>query len=373
MEAYTTGDKWQGKAQTGLPRAGGSPVCQTCEGNWRMRFCAGKQPAFPGLRLMGLVAVLPVVAAQLALADEARADPVREDGLVFLEVVHDRDKKKYSQSEAMALYSDVTNVHYTRRRGIQFEYTSPDGSAHQWLAGNEDVIKGEWQIRMRRKSAQICFAWMGPLGKARPQDFECANVKEHQSGWLDRVVGDQFQLQSRDVAPGLLSHGARMGQTRLTQDEEIRSLPRGAMRKLPAGDFTGTLEKVTGLTGKALVTGLHGGAGTLSVTIETGGVLCTPGSARRCGYGACRVDGKVRKAFRSYLKKFKGQTILLSDLSGVTLRSTQVKHWIGLKGHIVLEDGRLIGEVMRADGWGFNPGDTMPERFWRKPGCGAPV
>ena len=60
----------------------------------------------------------------------------------------------YDSTKIANLYADKTRISYGPRHGNQVEYTSPDGKAHLWYPGQDQVVVGEWKVP---DGKYVCF------------------------------------------------------------------------------------------------------------------------------------------------------------------------------------------------------------------------
>lgn len=289
-------------------------------------------------------------------------------GFEFLDMNY-HDVKTNSGLEGLrSLYADVTRVHYSNQHGVQYEYTDEDGTAHQWMAGGAEILKGQWKLKTDPKGALICFAYTGSVIDVDEDDFDCGAVEAHQSGATDRIKGDFFELKTMDKAVAL-PKGTRLGHSQMTLKQELTSLPIFSNRHILREELRGKLEWYKGTMGGVDLEGVDDSGQPFNVLFYAGEALCTLERGDDCGYKACKPDRKVKKEFKAYKKQMEGQTLVLRKLLGMSMPGGR----IALEADVTLEDGRKLTEAYVEDGWGFRPGDTMPDRFWKKSGCGSPV
>jgi len=85
-------------------------------------------------------------------------------------------------------------------RAPQIEYIGTDGRLWLWYVGNQRIVRGTW----KEENGQVCIKYEAGSVDAvtkRPSGKQCLPTEVYLSVFIDRVKGDTFGLEKRNLVP----------------------------------------------------------------------------------------------------------------------------------------------------------------------------
>lgn len=127
-------------------------------------------------------------------------------------------------TQAIASFTDRTNLTYSEAHGSQVEYSTNDGRVFLWYPGNPMVLPGQWRACRHRLKASgfgkdpkeavvfhyvmVCFRYgdntYNPVTGKVGQSWQCTPAAQHRKALTQSEKGDALGLANRTSVPFVL-------------------------------------------------------------------------------------------------------------------------------------------------------------------------
>ena len=94
-------------------------------------------------------------------------------------------------------------MHYDDDHGTQVEYYAASGYAYLWYPGNNRLIISSFREDL--SAGEVCFSYRGDIYNPATDEYAyrdwCHDLDEFWAGVRESIVGDPFELSTRERVP----------------------------------------------------------------------------------------------------------------------------------------------------------------------------